>query len=111
MSDGYEGGLLNVADVRGCLSGLNAHHDNLRINAAEGIDDYLTLDGLNGVHDHGNSTRIEHLLRFLSLNISSGQPRSKTGMRVVPTDTHFVTANLFHHIHKLLLEDGIDRLD
>ena len=30
---------------------------------------------------------------------------------MVPTDTHLIATNLFHHVHKLLLEHWVHRLD
>lgn len=44
MGDGNKRGLLDVPNVGSCLSRLNAHHDDLRVNAAEGVNDNLTLD-------------------------------------------------------------------
>ena len=111
MGNGNKRGLLDVANVGSCLSRLDAHHDDLWVNAAEGVDDNLTLDRLNGIYDNCNSTRVQHFLRFLSLNISTGEPRSETRMGMVPSDTHLVTTNLLHHVHELLLEDWVHRLD
>lgn len=102
---------MNVPDIRGSLSWFNAHHNNLRINASEGINYYLTLDWLNGINDYGNSSWVKHFLRFLSLNISTWKPGSKTWMGVIPTNTHLISANLLHHVHELLLENGINWFD
>jgi hypothetical protein len=66
---------------------------------------------LNRINDNSYRSRIEHLLRLLSLNICARKPRSETRMWVIPTDTTLVTTNLLHHVHELLLINWIDWFD
>lgn len=54
-------GLVDVPDVRGCLAGLLAHDDCVRVDEPEGVDYYFALDGLDGVDDDGYGTRLEGL--------------------------------------------------
>lgn len=46
--------LVEVTNIRGGLARLVAHHEGLGVDEAEGIDDDLTLDGLNRIDDDGN---------------------------------------------------------
>ena len=60
------GRLVQMTEVRSCLSGLMAHHQRGRSDEAESIYDDLALDGLNRINDDGDSSRrklFEGLLR------------------------------------------------
>lgn len=102
--------LLNVTNVRGCLSRLGLRHHRLLINGSEGVDDHSTFNRLNWVDNNGYSSWVQHFLWLLSFDICSWEPGPKTWVRVVPTYTTLVTTNLLHHLHKLLLVYWINRL-
>jgi hypothetical protein len=104
------------------------HHEELWVDESESIDDDLALDGLDGIDDDGNSTRVELLERLLRIDIDGRQPAAETGMRVVPADNgfgseeaisiavscpEFVTlpAGLSQHVHHLRLENGVHSLN
>lgn len=53
--------LVEVAQVGGGLAGLLSEHEGLWVDEAEGIDDDLALDGLDGVDDHGDGAGSELL--------------------------------------------------
>lgn len=100
-----------MPNVWGGLSRFNSHHNNLGIDTSESVNDNLALNRLNWINDNGNSSRIQHFLTFLSLDISAWEPWSKTWMRVIPSHAHLISSYLFHHVHKLLLENGVDWLN
>ena len=104
-------GPLQVADIRRRLARLYLRHHDLLRDSSESIDHHLALDRLDGIDDDGHSTRIELLLRLLSLHVCAGEPRAKPRMRMVPADHVLIAAHLLHLVHKLLLEDRVDRLD
>ena len=59
-----------MTDVGSSLSRLVAHHECLRVDQAEGIDDDLALDGLNGVDYDGDGARCELLEGLLCVDIN-----------------------------------------
>jgi hypothetical protein len=73
-------GLVQVANVGGGLAGLVAHHECLRVDEAEGIDDDLALYGLDGVDDNGDGAGCELLERLLRVDVDRRQPAAETGM-------------------------------
>jgi hypothetical protein len=80
VDEGLDGGLVEVADVGGGLAGLVAHHERLRVDEAEGVDDDLALDGLDGVDDDGDGARCQLLERLLCVDVDRRQPAAETGM-------------------------------
>jgi len=101
----------DVTNVRGCLSWFSAHHHCLLIYTAECIDDYFSFHWLYRINDHSYSSRIESFLTSLSFYISAREPRSKTWMRMVPSDAALISAYLFHHVHEGLLIDWVNRFN
>jgi hypothetical protein len=73
-------GLVEVADVGRRLAGLVAHHERLRVNEAEGVDDDLALDRLDGVDDDGDGAGRELLERLLRVDVDRRQPAAEAGM-------------------------------
>ena len=61
MDERLDRGLVEVTDVGSGLAGLMAHHESLRVDEAEGIDDNLALDGLDGVDYDGHGAGCELL--------------------------------------------------
>jgi hypothetical protein len=66
------------------LSGLDAHHDLLRLNRPERVDDDLALHGLQRVDHQSHRTRVQLFERLLSRNVDSGEPAAETRVRMVP---------------------------
>jgi hypothetical protein len=60
-----------VSDIRRCLAGLAASYDSLWVDEAEGINDDLAFDGLNGVNDDGDRPRVQRL-KGLEADINKG---------------------------------------
>lgn len=124
-------GLVEVAQVGCGLSGLVAHHERLRVDQTESVDNDLALYGLDGIHDNGDGAGSELLERLLGVDIDAGKPAAETGMRMVPTNDSLWPANcvmleclskilrslcslpsrLPQHVHHLGLEDRIDSLN
>jgi hypothetical protein len=73
-------GLVEVADVGSGLAGFVTHHQGLRVDEAEGIDDDLALDGLDGVDYDGDGAGRELLERLLRVDVDRGQPAAEAGM-------------------------------
>lgn len=86
---GLDGGLIEVAEVRGCLAGFLAEHEGLRVDEAERIDDDFALNGLDGVDDDGDGTGGEVFEGLLGIDIDAREPTSESGMGVVPADDDF----------------------
>ena len=101
----------DMTNIWGCLSWFSAHHHCLLIYTAECIDDYFSFYWLNRINDHSYSSWIKSFLTSLSFYICAWEPRSKTWMWVVPSDTALISANLFHHVHESLLIDWINRFN
>lgn len=62
---------------------------------------YLSLDALNGVHNHGHGPLGQRLKALLCVNVDTRQPAAKTGVTVVPAYHHLwpaATATLQHRI-------------
>ena len=52
MDESLDGRLVDVPDVRCGLARFLAHDDAVRVDEAEGVDDYFAFDGLDGVDDY-----------------------------------------------------------
>ncbi len=57
-------GFVQVTNVGSRLSRLVSHHDALGLNETKGINDYFSLDRLNGVHDDSHGSLMQ---RFKTL--------------------------------------------
>jgi hypothetical protein len=52
----------------------------LWVDEAEGVNDYLALDGLDGIDDDGHGARSELFEGLLGVDVDAGQPAAETGM-------------------------------
>lgn len=111
VDERLDGGLVEVADVGGGLARLLPQHVGLREDEAEGVDDDLALDGLDGVDDDGDGARVELLKALLGVDVDAGEPAAKAGVGMVPADDDLRAAGLLEHVEHLGLEDGVDGLD
>jgi len=104
---------LDVTNVRGSLSRLDftSRHDHFLFDVTEAVNHNLSFHRLNRVNNNTDLSFTLHLHRSLSLNISSWKPRSKTGMRMVPSNNVVFLSNLLKHVHVLLLEYRVDRFN
>lgn len=89
VDQGLDGGLVEVAQVGCALARLLAKHEGLRVDQAEGIDDDLALDGLDGIDDDGDGSWGKLLEALLGVDINTRQPAAETRMRVVPSNDGF----------------------
>lgn len=80
VDQGLDGGFVKVADVGGGLPGFLAEHEGLRVDEAEGVDDHLALDGLDGVDDDGDGAGCELFEGLLRVDVDAGEPAAETGM-------------------------------
>lgn len=80
MDERLNRGLVEVANVGRGLAGLVAHHEGLRVDEAEGIDDDFALDRLDGVDDDGDGAGGELLERLLRVDIDRRQPAAEARM-------------------------------
>ena len=53
-----------MSDVRCCLARLTTSYDGLRVDKAEGIDDDLAFNGLDGVNDNSDRPQVQRLERL-----------------------------------------------
>lgn len=84
VDKGLDRGFVQMANVRCGLAGLVTHHESLRVDQAEGVNDNLALDGLYRIDDYGNGAGSELFERLLRVDVDRGKPAAETGMRVVP---------------------------
>ena len=61
--------LVEVTNVRSGLARLLTKHKRLRVDQAEGVDDDLALDGLDGVYHDGDGAGSELLEGLLGVDI------------------------------------------
>lgn len=61
MDEGLDGGFVDMSDIRCCLTRFIARNDSLRLYEPESVNDDLSLDGLNGVNNYGDGSRVEGL--------------------------------------------------
>ena len=84
VDEGLDGGFVEVPQVGGRLPGLVAHHERLRVDEAEGVDDDFALDGLDGVDDDGDGARGQLLEGLLRVDVDRGEPAAEARVGVVP---------------------------
>lgn len=89
MDKGLNGGFVEVADVGGCLAWLLTEHEGLGVDEAEGVNDDLALDGLDGVDNDGDGARGELFEGLLGVDVYAREPTAEAGMGMVPTDDSF----------------------
>ena len=79
---------VEVAEVRCGLPGLLPQHHHVWVDKPEGIDHYLPLNTLYGVHYYGHSPLRQRFKTLLRIDVHTGKPTAKSGVRVVPPYHH-----------------------
>lgn len=69
VDERLDGGLVQVANVGGCLPGLLVQEHQLRVDSPEGINHHLALHRLDGVDHHGHRALVQ-LLEALAFCVS-----------------------------------------
>ena len=69
MNEGLDGRLVEMTQVRCALTRFLTKHKRLRVDESESIDDNLSLDGLNGINNNGNSSRCQLFEGLLCVDI------------------------------------------
>mmetsp|Transcript_70931 Transcript_70931/g.196356 ORF Transcript_70931/g.196356 Transcript_70931/m.196356 type:complete len:393 (-) Transcript_70931:35-1213(-) len=110
VDERLDGGLVQVPDVARVLPRLLAHHDQLRVDAAEGVNDHLALDALDRVHHHRHRPVRQLLEALLRAHVHAAEPAPEAGVGVVPAHHHLLAARLAQHVNHLLLEHRVHRL-
>mmetsp|Transcript_9898 Transcript_9898/g.15865 ORF Transcript_9898/g.15865 Transcript_9898/m.15865 type:complete len:221 (+) Transcript_9898:722-1384(+) len=103
--------LLKMSNVARGLTRFLSQHHKLRIDQTEAVNDDLSFDGLDGVHNQGDSSAIESLKGGLCVDISRRKPATKPRMGVIPSYDHFRSSRLLQHVQHFCLKDGIHGLD
>lgn len=80
MDESLNRWLVQVTQVGCSLARLLTQHEGLWVDEAEGVDDNLALDGLDGVNDNGDGTRGELLEGLLCVDIDRRQPAAEARM-------------------------------
>src|SRR5215469_8544573 len=80
MDKRLDGRFVEMTEVGGCLTWLVAHHEGLRIDQPEGVDNHLTLDRLYWVNDNGDSAGCELFEGLLGVDVDRGEPAAETWM-------------------------------
>lgn len=69
VNEGLDGRLVEMTQVRCALTRFLTKHKRLRVDESESIDDNLSLDGLNGINNNGNSSRCQLFEGLLCVDI------------------------------------------
>jgi len=69
VNEGLDGRLIEMTQVRCALTRFLTKHKRLRVDESESIDDNLSLDGLNGINNNGNSSRCQLFEGLLCVDI------------------------------------------
>ena len=69
VNEGLDGRLVEMTQVRCALTRFLTKHKRLRVDESESIDDNLSLDGLNGINNNGNSSRRQLFEGLLCVDI------------------------------------------
>lgn len=64
VNKGLYGRLVDVSDIRRCLTGFITRDDGLRLDEPESVDNNLSLDRLDWVNDHGYRSCIQGFERL-----------------------------------------------
>ena len=80
---------VQVAEVGRSLARFLAHHERLRVNETEGVDDDFAFYGLDRVHDDGNGAARQRFKGLLSVDVDGGEPAAEAWVRVVPANYGF----------------------
>lgn len=80
VNESLNRGLVEVAQVGSCLPGFLTKHERLWVDEAEGVNDNLALDRLDGIDDHGDGTWGELFKGLLSVDIDGRKPAAEAGM-------------------------------
>jgi hypothetical protein len=94
VDQSLDAGFVEVAQVGGCLTGFLAHHEGLRSDEAEGVDDDFALDRLDGVDDDGDGAGGELLEGLLRVDVDRGEPAAEARVGMVPAYYCFWSAVL-----------------
>ena len=86
VNKGLDGGLVQVTQVGGALSGFLTQHQRLGVDESESVNDDLSLDGLYRIYNDGDSAGGQLLEGLLGVDIDGGKPASETRVGVVPAD-------------------------
>ena len=92
MDQRLDRGFVQVAEVGGRLPRFVAHHQGLRVDESEGVDDDFAFYGLDGVDDDGDGAGGELFEGLLRVDVDGGEPAAEAGVGVVPADDGFVSA-------------------
>lgn len=89
VDERLDGRFVQVPKVGGGLAGFLAHHEGLRVDETEGVDDDFAFNGLDRVHDDGDGAARQGFKGLLGVDVDGGEPTAETWMRVVPADYCF----------------------
>lgn len=83
-----------MTKIGGGLSRFLAHHEGLRVDKAEGIDDNLSFDGLYRINNDGNGARSELFEGLLGVDVDRGEPAAEAGVGMIPTHHCFLSVEM-----------------
>lgn len=69
-----------MTQIRCALAGFLSKHQGLWVNEAEGVDNDLSFDGLDGIDYHCYGSRGELFEGLLCVDIDRGEPAAESGM-------------------------------
>ena len=71
------------------MPGFLAHHEGLRGDETEGVDDNFAFDGLDGIDDYGDGAGSELLEGLLGVDIDGREPAAEAWVGMVPANYSF----------------------
>ena len=108
---GLDRGFVQMAGHCCGLPRLLPGHGSFHVDEAEGVDDDLTPDWLDGVDNHGHALGVELFEWLLGVDIDAGEPAAETGVGVVPADNVLIALGLLEHVEHVFLIDRVDGFD
>lgn len=85
VNESLYGWLVEMTKIGGCLPRLMAHHECLRIDQSESINDDFPFDRLYRIDNNSHGARCELLEGLLRVDIDGREPAAEARMRMVPT--------------------------
>mmetsp|Transcript_687 Transcript_687/g.1083 ORF Transcript_687/g.1083 Transcript_687/m.1083 type:complete len:265 (+) Transcript_687:399-1193(+) len=111
MNECLNGWFIEMSNIRSSLPGRLTKHHELRVDKPKAVNDDLSLDGLNGIDNECNSSRVKSLKRRLRIDVGGREPAPESRMGVIPAHDHFASSCLLQHVEHFSLKYGIYRFD
>ena len=89
VDKGLNRGFVQVTKVGCALARLLTEHERLWVDQAKRVNDDFALDGLDGIDDNSDGTRVQLLETLLGVDVNRREPAAEPGVRMVPSNDGF----------------------